>query len=116
MTTLAKLVEDGAFREAYTRVLRLWRRKPYADIAVLLAELFPHALKDRHEDDNLERPGAAGDWLGRVYVFSNSVASRANLVEAFEKMKPEPFIFEWMIAQLGHPKFDISTGNPRRFA
>lgn len=113
---LAKLVEDGEFRAAYTHVLRLWRRKPYARLAALVSELFPLALKDkRAESEDLETPGAAGYWLGRVYVASNSVASRVNLVEAFEKMKPDPFVFEWMIEQLGHPKFDIAAGNPRRF-
>lgn len=115
MTPLAKLVEEGSYRAAYTRVLQLWRRKPHAQLAALVAELLPYALADKREDEGLEKPGAAREALGRVYVSSNSVASRANLALAFEEMQPDPFIFDWMVEQLGHPKFDIAAGNPRRF-
>lgn len=115
MPALSELVEEGAFRAAYARVLQLWQRKPYASLAALVTELAAHAVQEKAPaDETLPRPDAARSRLDGVIVEGNSVVSREKLADALAELPPDPYVFDWMVQELGHPRFDVATGNPRR--
>lgn len=87
--------------------LEWWRQTPAPSLAEQIVRL--EALTPADQRDGL------GARLAQTVIGGNSVKSRAN-VEALASMPADPRLTDFLIAALGAPVFDVSSGNPEAFA
>jgi uncharacterized protein (TIGR02996 family) len=115
LSQLAEHIENGEFRAAFSLALALWREKPHAELAAFVLDLAEPAMGEKVREPLVtNEPTSLPRWLDTIFVDGNSVATLANLTSVLEKHKPDPRLFDWLVAQLAHPKFDLVAGNPRR--
>lgn len=115
MPALWETVKGPTVRAAYARVLQLWQRKPYASLAALVTEFAAHAVQEKAPaDETLPGPTRRG----AASTASSSRATAWSLARSSptrsQSSRPQPSVFDWMVQELGHPRFDVATGNPRR--